>query len=143
MQLACHRDDVPEVSEIHAWLDAANEGDDAEVLVRVVDEDESASLNKAYRHKTGATNVLSFPFEVPEGVPNDQLGDIVICAAVVCREAAEQGKSLKAHWAHMVVHGMLHLQGYDHVVAADAEIMENKECCILHGLGYADPYSNG
>jgi probable rRNA maturation factor len=97
-------------------------------------------LNEYYRHKAGSTNVLSFPFEVPEGVLSHLLGDLVICAAVVEREAREQGKDLEAHWAHMVVHGMLHLQGYDHISETDAAVMEAEEIAILNSLGFPNPY---
>jgi probable rRNA maturation factor len=131
---------VPDDAEFRAWAAAAAERQDAEVVIRLVDADESAALNSAYRGKTGPTNVLSFPFVVPEGVPNDLLGDLVICAPIVEREAADQGKPVRAHWAHMVVHGMLHLQGYDHIEDADAEIMENREIEILRGLGIENPY---
>lgn len=116
----------------------ANEA--AELSIRVVDEDESAGLNQTYRHKSGPTNVLSFPCEVPAGVPNDLLGDLVICAPVVAREALEQGKNPEAHWAHMVIHGVLHLRGYDHLQEDEAEQMEALEVEILDGLGYPNPY---
>ena len=117
---------------------AANEA--AEVFIRIVDESESAELNQTYRHKSGPTNVLSFPCEVPAGVPNDLLGDLVICAPVVAREALEQGKNPEAHWAHMVIHGVLHLRGYDHLQEDEAEQMEALEVEILDGLGYPNPY---
>lgn len=131
---------LPQESHFHTWAEAATERDNAEVAIRIVDEDESAELNQTYRYKAGPTNVLSFPFEVPDGVPNDLLGDLVICAPVVVREAAEQGKPLAAHWAHMVVHGVLHLQGYDHIDDAEAEVMEAKEIAILAALGFPNPY---
>lgn len=130
--------------------------DDAagELVVRIVDEHESASLNEQYVGKQGPTNVLAFPADdlpLPgkarrRGEANvlrepKALGDIAICAAVVAREAAEQGKALKAHWAHMVVHGCLHLCGYDHMKAADAKVMESRERELLAGLGIADPYA--
>lgn len=135
--------DVPDEARFQRWAEAAYLGDDAEaeVYIRVVDEAESAGLNQDYRHKQGPTNVLSFPFEVPEGVPNSLLGDIIICAQVVAREAAEQGKPPEAHWAHMVVHGMLHLQGYDHIEDGEAEAMEAEETVILAKLGFSNPYA--
>ena len=117
---------------------AANEA--AELSIRIVDEAESAELNQTYRHKSGPTNVLSFPCEVPAGVPNDLLGDLVICAPVVEREALEQCKNSEAHWAHMVIHGVLHLRGYDHLQEDEAEHMEALEVEILDGLGYPNPY---
>jgi len=131
---------VPDESAFRIWAEAALEKRHAEVVIRIVDAAEGAALNSAYRGKTGPTNVLSFPFVVPEGVPNELLGDLVICAPVVEREAQDQGKVPKAHWAHMVVHGMLHLQGYDHIEDVDAEVMENREIEILRGLGIENPY---
>ena len=121
-------------------LSGAGCNGDAELVVRIVNEAESASLNQTYRHKAGATNVLSFPFAAPAGVPSDLLGDIVICAPVVVREALAQRKALLAHWAHLTIHGVLHLLGYDHQDAAQAEAMEQLEIRILAGLGYPDPY---
>lgn len=106
--------------------------------IRIVDEAESAQLNSHYRHKQGPTNILSFP--VPEGLPDTLLGDLAICAAVVAREAGEQHKSLDAHWAHMTVHGVLHLKGYDHEDPAEADAMETLETRILERLGYQNPY---
>lgn len=134
--------DVPAENLIQRWVEAALTGrrDEAELTVRVVDEDESAELNGLYRKKQGPTNVLSFPFEVPPGLELPLLGDIVICAPVVAREAVEQGKTAEAHWAHMVVHGTLHLLGYDHLEPGEAEEMEALETAILAGLGYPNPY---
>lgn len=131
---------VPEDEDFLRWASAAAKRDQAELVIRIVDETESAELNGQYRHKAGPTNVLSFPFEVPEGIPNRLLGDLVICAAVVEREAREQGKPLEAHWAHMVVHGVLHLQGYDHISDSDAAVMEAEEIAILKNLGFPNPY---
>lgn len=133
---------LPSETEFRRWVAAALVVPHAsvEVVIRVVDETESASLNETYRHKQGPTNVLSFPFEAPPGVQSNLLGDLAVCAPVVEREAREQGKPATAHWAHMVVHGVLHLQGYDHVEAGAAEEMENLERRILSQLGYPDPY---
>jgi probable rRNA maturation factor len=133
---------VPAEDRLLEWAEAAAKQDGAEVAIRIVDEAESAELNATYRHKAGPTNVLSFPFEVPEGVPNELLGDLVICAPVVEREAREQGKAPEAHWAHMVVHGMLHLQGYDHIENSEAEAMEAEEIVILAKLGFPNPYED-
>lgn len=130
----------PDETLLLAWAEAAAPSFAAEVYIRIVNEAESAELNQRYRGKIGSTNVLSFPCEVPEGVPNHVLGDLVICAPVVEREAIEQGKPPHAHWAHMVVHGLLHLQGYDHQADSDAEIMEAKEILLLDGLGFLNPY---
>lgn len=114
-----------------------------ELTLRIVDTTEGAALNAAYRHKSGPTNVLSFPFQPLPGQVSKSLGDIVICAPVVTREALAQGKPLLAHWAHLVVHGVLHLRGFDHMSAVDAERMEALETAILGRLGYADPYAVG
>jgi probable rRNA maturation factor len=131
---------IPGDHQFQQWAEAAIEQEDSEVVLRIVDESESAELNGFYRHQSGPTNVLSFPFEVPEGIPNQLLGDVVICATVVEREAREQGKEFEAHWAHMVVHGLLHLQGYDHLEEDDAVVMESKETAILKKLGFPNPY---
>ncbi len=142
-QLACEASDVPAEEEVHAWAAAALAGrrEQAELTVRVVEPQESQQLNRDYRGKDKPTNVLSFPFEAPPGVELDLIGDLVICADVVAREAAEQGKSLQAHWAHMVVHGVLHLLGYDHEDDLEAEVMEELEVEILGRLGFPDPYN--
>jgi probable rRNA maturation factor len=142
LENASSAQDIPEEDRFRHWAEAAAKQEGAEVSIRIVDEAESAELNETYRHKAGPTNVLSFPFEVPEGVPNDLLGDLVICAAVVEREAREQGKAPLAHWAHMVVHGMLHLQGYDHIEDSEAEAMEAEEIVILRRLGFPNPYED-
>ena len=134
---------VPGEAELARWAAAALAGrrEAAELAIRIVDEAESAALNSTYRHKQGATNVLSFPAELPAGVPLAVLGDLVICAPVVAREAREQGKPAEAHWAHLVVHGCLHLIGYDHERETEAEEMESLERGILAGMGYPDPYA--
>lgn len=131
---------IPDVQDFRLWARTAVQREEAEIVIRVVDEEESADLNAQYRHKAGPTNVLSFPFEAPPGVTSPILGDLVICAPVVEREAREQNKTLLAHWAHMVVHGLLHLQGYDHIVEDEALKMEAEEIAILSGLGFPDPY---
>jgi probable rRNA maturation factor len=131
---------IPSAAQLRAWAEHALEGASCgEVTIRIVDEAESAQLNGRFRHKPYPTNVLSFPYEA-EGVGAPVLGDIVICAAVVAREAAEQAKNLREHWAHMVIHGTLHLLGFDHVDAQDAEVMEGRERELMARLGFADPY---
>lgn len=134
--------DIPARDAFYAWtLAAVNEARlPVEIVIRVVDEAESRQLNNQYRQKDRSTNVLSFPFEVPQGVDSRQLGDLVICAPVVKREAREQKKEEIDHWAHMVVHGVLHLQGYDHQTDEQAEEMEMLEKKILEGFGIQDPY---
>jgi probable rRNA maturation factor len=132
----------PDQEQIQLWVDAALDGynQDAEIVVRIVDEQESAQLNEQYRHKQGPTNILSFPVEVPEGIELNLLGDLVICAPVVEREALEQNKILAHHWAHIIVHGVLHLLGYDHIDDDEAERMESKEIAILKKLKISNPY---
>jgi probable rRNA maturation factor len=110
------------------------------VSVRIVDTEEGQALNLQYRGRDYATNVLSFPVELPPGVNLPLIGDLVICAPVVAREAAEQGKKPADHWAHLTIHGTLHLLGYDHIDEAEAETMEALETRVLAGLGIADPY---
>ena len=137
---AAPRAGVPASTSFRRWVAAALEGRirEADLAIRIVGEDEGRALNRHYRGKDYATNVLSFPYESEPVV----CGDLVICSPVVEREAKEQDKSLEAHIAHLIVHGMLHLQGYDHETSkADARRMENHERAILLALGYADPYS--
>jgi len=131
---------VPSVGQLRKWAGAARGRARGEVTVRVVGPAESRALNRRYRKKDKPTNVLSFPYDDPAPDRKDVLGDVVICAAVVAREAREQGKRPAAHWAHMVVHGVLHLRGYDHNRAADAKVMEARERAILAGLSFPDPY---
>jgi len=132
----------PDEVQIQAWVDAALEDidQDTEIVIRIVDEAESAQLNGQYRHKKGPTNILSFPFEAPVGIELNLLGDLVICAPVVAREAIEQHKPLAHHWAHIIVHGVLHLLGYDHLDDDEAEQMEVKEIEILKKLNINNPY---
>lgn len=142
--------DVPDAEQIQVWANAAvqyaePERATSQMTVRIVELDEITQLNEQYRQKTGPTNVLSFPFDLPPGMPAEavesELGDVVVCADVVRREAVEQEKPLVAHWAHMIVHGTLHLLGYDHIQDADAQQMETLEIAVLAELGYANPYS--
>ena len=135
-------DGLPTLEQIEQWATAAvqPESVDVEMTVRIVDEAESQTLNRTYRAKDRPTNVLSFPFECPTEVSLPLLGDLVICRQVVEYEAAEQEKPLMAHWAHMVVHGSLHLLGYDHIDDSEAEEMESLETKIMQGLGFVDPY---
>ncbi|TCZ88635.1 rRNA maturation RNase YbeY [Lysobacter sp. N42] len=143
---ATPRRGVPAAASFRRWVAAALDRRirEADLSIRVVGEEEGRALNRHYRGKDYATNVLSFPAELPEGLPEGVrlplLGDLVICAPVVAREAAEQGKALNDHYAHLTVHGALHLLGWDHEDDADAEAMEALEREILGGLGVADPY---
>ncbi|MEQ4622701.1 rRNA maturation RNase YbeY [Providencia vermicola] len=143
LQLACEETtDLPSEVLFQRWLEAVLPKFQAqsEVTIRIVDEEESHHLNLTYRGKDKPTNVLSFPFESPPEVELPLLGDLIICRQVVEQEAIEQQKSAEEHWAHMVVHGCLHLLGYDHIEDDEAEEMESLETEILAELGYADPY---
>ena len=132
----------PDLEQIQRWVDSALDGfnQDTEIVVRIVNEQESAELNEQYRHKPGPTNILSFPVDVPDGIELNLLGDLVICAPVLEKEALEQHKSLPDHWAHIIVHGVLHLLGYDHIDDDEAELMESKEITILNKLTIKNPY---
>lgn len=142
LQLACSSDTLPSEQDFQLWLDTAlaQYQRDFELTIRVVDSEESQSLNSQYRGKDKPTNVLSFPFEVPDGIELDLLGDLIICADVVEKEAQEQDKPLLHHWAHMVIHGTLHLLGYDHISDDEAEEMEALEIKLLAHLSIPDPY---
>jgi len=138
----CDTASIPSEEQFSQWIHAALQGlrTRAEVSIGIVDEQESAVLNNQYRGKDYATNVLSFPSDLPEDFEPPLLGDLAICAAVVEREAQTQKKPLQAHWAHMVIHGCLHLLGFDHIDDEEAEQMEAREIAILHSLGFANPY---
>lgn len=135
---------APEDEDLRSWIQSAlgNRQQDTEISVRLVDIEEMSQLNQTYRGKPGPTNVLSFPADLPAELELPLLGDIVICSAVVQREAQEQGKPLAAHWAHMTVHGTLHLLGYDHIEDDDAKTMETLEAKILATLNYPCPYQS-
>ena len=136
---------IPAESDLSHWAQAAWQGEgEAGVVLRIVNDAESQTLNRDYRGKDYPTNVLSFPYDVPpiplEEGETDYLGDLVVCLPVMEREAAEQGKTTTQHWAHLLVHGLLHLQGYDHMTDAEAEEMETLETQILGELGFPNPY---
>ena len=143
IQTAC-TEPVPEEDDLRHWLQTTLQGRASsptpELCLRLVGAEEMAQLNQHYRGKPGPTNVLSFPADLPESLQLPLLGDIVICAPVVAREAVEQGKPAAAHWAHMTVHGALHLLGYDHICEAEATEMEDLETAILATLGFPCPY---
>jgi probable rRNA maturation factor len=142
VQIACEATTLPTEEQLQQWAELALQDHELRALaIRVVDKAESQQLNHDYRGKDKPTNVLSFPFAAPPGMPLDYLGDLAICADVVQAEATEQNKGLQAHWAHMVIHGVLHLRGYDHQSEQEAKQMENLERLLLEELGYADPYS--
>lgn len=150
VQVACDDPDIPADRVVRSWVEAAVlqsgqlVGSAIEVAVRVVDTDEIQTLNQLYRQQDKPTNVLSFPAGEIDGLPDDAsrlLGDVVVCAAVVAREASEQGKSLTDHWGHMLVHGTLHLLGFDHETETEAVEMEGLETRILASQGVMDPYA--
>ncbi|MEZ9697546.1 rRNA maturation RNase YbeY [Vibrio sp. 10N.261.46.E12] len=143
LQLAVENEQgLPTEQDIQLWLDKTipQFQKNAELTIRIVDTEESHQLNHEYRGKDKPTNVLSFPFEAPPGIEIDLLGDLIICRQVVEKEAEEQSKLLLAHWAHMVVHGSLHLLGYDHIEDDEAEEMESLETEIMQAMGFEDPY---
>lgn len=147
LQLETVGADAPSQAELSRWVAAALEGrrERAELTIRVVGEEEGRELNRRYRGQDRPTNVLSFPFDAPPWIDagdpiHDLLGDLVICADLVRREAQEQGKPVAAHWAHLVVHGVLHLLDYDHLTDAEAAEMEGLETAVLGGLGFPSPY---
>jgi len=147
VQLAVEKENnLPSEDQLNTWANAAlvtrTEHEEPELTIRIVDEAESQELNFEYRGKDKPTNVLSFPFEAPAHVPIPLLGDLVICKQVVEREAIEQGKTLTAHWAHMIVHGCLHLLGYDHIEDEEAEEMEGIERVVMADLGFDNPYKD-
>jgi probable rRNA maturation factor len=146
VQYATEAAAVPEKAVLAQWaraaLAGANTPRSAEVTVRIVDEPESEALNERYRRKKGATNVLSFPYDEPPVVDGCLSGDLVICAPIVQREARAQGVAETAHWAHMVVHGIMHLRGYDHIDEQEAAVMEGLEVEVLQKLGFPNPYSD-
>jgi len=141
-QIVTTATDYPGEQQFQNWVDAVltDPSIDSEIVIRLVDNAEIAELNFQYRQKTGPTNILSFPFEAPEGIEMDLLGDLVISAPLIAEEAGQQGKVLLDHWAHITVHGVLHLLGYDHIEDDDAEQMEALEIKILSKLNIANPY---
>lgn len=133
---------LPNEADFKRWVEKAlpDSDEEFEVTIRIVDEEESHALNHEYRGKDKSTNVLSFPFEAPPGLELPLLGDLVICTQIVAKEAAEQDKELFHHWAHMTIHGILHLRGYDHINDDEADEMESIETELLASLSISDPY---
>lgn len=144
IQIATTDDNIPSEEQFLEWVTAATEkyAKPIEVTIRLVGLDESQTLNNQYRNKNKPTNVLSFPAEAHDFLDEVFLGDLVICVPVVEQEAHEQQKAINAHWAHLVIHGLLHLQGYDHIDDHDAELMESTEVKLLTGLGFDNPYEH-
>lgn len=145
IQYAADKKLAPAKPLLTQWASQAleNRSETTEVNIRIVDIEEMSALNSKYRSKTGPTNVLSFPADIPAAIADEfsMLGDIVICAEVVNREAAEQNKPVQSHWAHMVIHGIFHLLGYDHVKEDEAETMERLEIKVMRELGFENPYN--
>ena len=142
IQTITHNTFIPSRYFLHQWVNQAlsNQTENKIVNIRLVSKKESAELNSTYRHKKGPTNILSFPFEPPPEISSPFLGDLVICAALVNQQAKQQAKTRLAHWAHIVIHGCLHLIGYDHIHDKDASKMETIEIQLLEDLGYENPY---
>ena len=142
VQYATDLPDLPDQSQLKLWAATALKDlrENAELTIRIVDKDEGAQLNEQWRKSQGPTNVLSFSHEGEAEIAPDLLGDIVICAPVVAQESKEQNKDIDAHWAHMVIHGVLHLNGFDHIKPEDADRMESLEIKILKELNYNNPY---
>ena len=142
IQLACENTYLPSTEQMQLWAETAllPYNKSFELTLRLVDVSESQQLNHQYRGKDKPTNVLSFPFEVPDGIELDLLGDLVICADVVENEAIAQNKTVNAHWVHMIIHGCLHLLGYDHISEDEAIEMETIEIDLLASLGLENPY---
>jgi probable rRNA maturation factor len=147
IQYATDKSLAPKPLRLRRWAKKtlAERIEAAEITIRIVDVQEMSMLNATYRHKNGPTNVLSFPFAISEEVEMDIpiLGDIVICADVVNQEAQDQGKEREAHWAHMIVHGVFHLLGFDHETDEEAHTMESLEIAIMQSLGFDNPYHAG
>jgi probable rRNA maturation factor len=133
---------VPAQLLFNKWVDAVlqDESQNSEIVIRIVDEQEMIQYNEQYRRKIGSTNILSFPFDPPKGVDSDLLGDLLICAPVIEAESQQQNKELEHHWAHMIVHGVLHLIGYNHLDELEAEEMEAIEIKILRSIKIDNPY---
>ena len=144
VQIACPTQGLPTEQQLIAWVSAALPEDkrNSELSVRIVTCEESQALNSQYRHKDKPTNVLSFPSDLPDYIDEPLLGDLVICADIVQQEAKQQSKTPEAHWAHMLIHGTLHLLGYDHIEDGEAYEMETLETHILASLGYPNPYED-
>lgn len=146
LQNICEAKEIPSPEQFQTWvhqtlLATTHQSNSKKTLtIRIIDKQESATLNETYRHKKGPTNVLSFPDDPIPAFTSDSLGDLAICAPLMAEEAAEQHISLESHWAHLIIHGTLHLMGYAHMTAAEANTMESIETKIMEALGYPDPY---
>lgn len=147
LQQATDETNTPTAAQLQTWLETAikqlpspPKPEQNEITIRIIGIEESSQLNQQFRQKEGPTNVLSFPDIALAGIDSESLGDLAICAELVTQEAQEQQKSVESHWAHLVIHGLLHLIGYDHQVASEAKTMESLEIAILAKLTYPNPY---
>ncbi|MDQ8038958.1 MAG: rRNA maturation RNase YbeY [Rickettsiella sp.] len=142
LQIISRKSFIPTRYYLQRWINKAliNRTSLTNITLRIVNKKESIYLNETYRHKRGPTNILSFPFEPPPDVYSPLLGDLVICAELVNKEAKQQQKTRLAHWAHLIIHGCLHLIGYDHILSKEALKMETLEIQLLEELGYENPY---
>ena len=146
LQDVCQEKETPTLTQFQTWVDhtrreiTPQNNTEKTLTLRIIDKQESAALNETYRHKKGPTNVLSFPDDPIPAFTSDSLGDLAICAPLVTEEATEQEIHIEAHWAHLVIHGTLHLMGYDHIASEEARIMESLETKIMQALGYPAPY---
>lgn len=142
IQIVSHSDNLPSKEQFQFWIDAVltDNSEDSEIVIRIIDETEMIQFNEQYRNKEGSTNILSFPFHPPDEIESKLLGDLLICAPIVEKEALLQHKKVEHHWAHMTIHGLLHLLGYDHIDNAEAEKMEALEIKLLKTIKITNPY---
>jgi probable rRNA maturation factor len=143
LQIASKSAHIPTLTQFKRWINLVlrQQNVKGDISIRIVNKAESAKLNQHYRQKNGATNILSFPLEPIADVPMKLLGDLVICAPIISQEAKQQNKSTLAHWAHITMHGTLHLLGYDHIKDNEADIMENLEITLLRQIDINNPYA--
>jgi len=141
-QVVSQSNSIPSIDQFQAWIDVvlSDESIDSEIVVRIIDEAEMTQFNEQYRDKIGPTNILSFPFDVPEGIASILLGDLLVCAPIIEKESLQQNKIVDHHWAHIIVHGVLHLLGHDHIDECDAKEMEALEIKILRKIKIKNPY---
>ncbi len=142
IQIVSESKQLPSLEQFQSWVDSVltDKAVDSEIVIRIVDEQEMTQFNEQYRKKKGATNILSFPFDAPEGIESQLLGDLLVCAPIIEKQAIQQNKTIEDHWAHMIVHGILHLIGYDHINDAEAEEMEALEVKLLKTIKIKNPY---
>ena len=142
IQIESQSKQLPSTDQFQVWVDTVltHADEDSEVVIRIVDEAEMIQFNQQYRQKEGTTNILSFPFDAPDEVESSLLGDLLVCAPVIEKEALLQNKKLAHHWSHMIIHGVLHLLGYDHINDDEAQEMEALEIKMLSTIDIANPY---